>query len=144
MDINAGDYLQKTIKNTYTTIDGEEKTEERIEYYFILDVAENEIEIIENKAKNAPYWSSPMSDKVVHDYKEAQKEYSIVIIPLDDMECEEVYVSYSHNGLESKRSIGRRLKWHGKELCVEYDDVYYNGRQFVHSPVGFLSDKKGA
>lgn len=141
MDIQLGDYLQRIITKTYTTKEGEEKTEERKEYYFVLDVTENGLEVMENRTQNAQYYSSPRLGAVVYEYEDVAKEYTITIIPAKEIKDEQIYVDYKRNGLDCQRLIGCKRRWHEKELCIEYDKRYYNGSEFVYPPAGLYNEE---
>ncbi len=141
MNIQVGNYLQRSVNDTYTAKDSVIKTTERKKYYFVMDVTENELEVMENRSNNTEHYSSPCLDAVVYEYKDAAKEYTITIIPAKEIEDEQIYTSYKRNGLDCQHLIGCKRKWHAKELYIKYDERYYNGSEFVYPPAGVYNEE---
>lgn len=136
MDIQAGNFLKRVKKYTSIDKDGIEQTKERKEYYFILDVDGNDVEIMEFRMKNTSYYSSPYLDADVYEYDDISQQYNITVVPIREVTDEQIYESYKHYGLNCKRNIGCIRRWHGKEMYIQYDRRFYNGKEFVYPPAG--------
>lgn len=133
MNIKPKQYLEKTMEHTYLK-DGIEYTESNKQYFQILNVDDNKIEIME-------FIGTPFANEVMHPYDEINNNYSIVVISQDEIKTESVTEAYIHNNVYCQKVIGIKYKWHDKELTVYLPQVYFNGKDFIDIPKDFYWTK---